>query len=961
MPEQDVIPFRGLDRASPAVQTEKGACRTLSGVARPPGRQGWVPAPKASKSGITGIQSLARQPLEDGPRLLALTDQAPNTIEAIDPATWSSVQLDALSGSDDTREIQSASVSKDTAVAVTSGAGVGKPETLKFLQGDTVTELPWPAPPTFSINWNQRDDGVPSGRYVFRVAWRMEDGTIGPASGPLFTTTPTGRSRNRPSKSRDDRGGDRTADPSGDRGVQQITYEAQISVDAYPNGQPSGGWPSRIEGLVIIVHPEAAGPSTTDVSAPDVPGYRISSFDGLPDPGTTATWKDPLESIIASTPHKTRTLVHHEIAAGALYSFNGRMIMGDVLYDYERPLLKHMVAGADGGSDFHLMMRADIETSQGTITRYSEPVGFSSSAAETVGFKQGSIYYRDSRARSWAWLVSQDYSGSIDAATWKVLDVQGAEPELKEAGNANFAYVEPGKDQVSLKSLETSNRDITGDDGWTDGTFRAQASTIARPLQDNSSKDPDTSKTLSIELSDVLASDENLESVRVSALIGATVDARGGGYGTADATLTLNVMDGTGSDANSIGGFSVSIDESDEGGEGVYEASDFPSSDAVELELKLEAKTTGEANGGEADVVAYAEADSIGLDLSTATGGQQASTDYAGTVDKVDRDGTRIVWSEVNRPLDLPVENLAYVAEDEDDPVLAITSNAAPVSEGQYGDYPLVVLGKNSIWSMRTGSNPFVQNVSPIAPNMGVVSRFAYTNANGPVYAATDRGVVRLTPTPDGIVSAALHDGSFLSSMDTDTSLAHFTSEQGRREVWLSAGGQVYVFTQTEGAWSTLPSSRASWTRLDGRLYGLAGGEAVAEGQAQETHEVIIETAPCFLGAPSTAKRLRDVWLVQGARPAGGTQLLHVRGIGDGAYGLDFVTDLSVTMRLSRGLVEAASFWLKTSASQESTFSGIGVRYEFREQRRPNAPVSDDNALLGAGATQSDLESDLSW
>jgi hypothetical protein len=882
---------------------------------------------------VTGLQSLSKQPLDNSPRLLAIQGGSPDTIEAIDPATWGTQTLESLSGSDNTRRLKTATVSRDTAVAITSGTGIGTPETLKIIRGDTVTNLPWPAPPQFSVTWSKREEGgAPAGTYVIRLAWRMEDGTVGPASGPLLTTTPEVDT--------------------------DATYGATISVDGYPGGKPSGGWPDRIEGLAIIVHPEAASSSATDVSAPDVPGYRVSSFDGLPDVGTTTTWKDSLESIIAAQSHDTRTLVHHGISAGALYSFNGRLILGDVAYDYERPQLAHMVSGADGGTDYHLTMRVDIETSQGTITRYAEPLGFSTSAADNVQMRQGTIFYRDRRARSWAWLVSQDYTGDIDAATWKTVQVQGTEAELKEAGNANFSYVEPGRDTISITTFGVTSKNVTDNSNWT-GNFSSSSTEIDSQDADSPGTEETNTTDLDVE-TNILGTDEDLSAVRVDLRCYVDVSASGGGYGSGDATISIGVLDGTGDSANVLDSRTFSADK-DTSVTGVKELSDFAAADAVAVRIETSADADATANGGSCTTTAGAEALDVDLDIVQRSGGTTEATDQAADSAERDRDATRLVWSEVNRPLDLPIENVAYVAEDADDPILAITSNAAPVSEGQYGDYPLLVLGRQSIWSLQTGSDPFVQGVSPIAPDMGVVSRTGFTNANGPVYVATDRGIARLTPTVDGVVSTQLHDGNFLDGLGPDTSLGYFTSEQGRREVWVATGGSVYVFSQGAQAWSTLPASRGRWARLEEELYGLDGGEAVLEGGGGSTYSTVIETAPCFLGAPSSAKRLRDVWLIQGARPTSSTQLLHVRGVGDGAYGLDYATDLSVTMRLSRGLVQAASFWLKSNAGEAATFSGVGVRYEYRDRRRPNAPVTDDGQLLGASATQSDLDTDLNW
>ena len=931
MSDQTSIPFAGLDLKNAAAHAPEGACRVLDGVVGPEGENGWVPAHEADAPGVPDLQSLARQPQEQSSRILAIRSGSPDELVAIDPDTYNVTTLRALTGSDDTRAVQSATVSQDTIAAVTSGSGVGSPEQLLIVRGDDVTDLPWPKPPTFSVQWKKRsgDDYAPAGTYVFRLAWRLEDGTLGPASGPLLTTTPIAE---------------------GD-----ATYEAELEITGYPDGQPSGGWADRVEGLTVIVHPEAAVTSATDVSAPDVPGFRVSGWDGVPAVGDTTTWSDSLEGIISAESHDTRTLVHHNVNAGAVYAFNGRLLMGDVAYDYEDPLLKQMVAGADGGTDYHLTMRVAIETNQGTIVRYADPLGFSASAARSAEIRQGLLFYRDSRARSWAWLVSEDYTGDMSAATWRRVEVQGTASELSAAGNANFAYVEPDRSSVDLATLSIATTDVTNDTAWTDPrSSSVSADAFSDPNPEDDPNDVNNNATLDVQ-TNVLGTDEELSLARFDLTARVSLITKGGGYGSGSATVVVSIEDGSG---NTLDSETVNVREDGEFNieQPTVQLNDFPVGDAEILRVETTATAQATANGGSAQVDSTAEVTLVEVDVSdSSTSGDTVPVDRDAANAKRDRDSTRLVWSEPQRPLDLPVENVVYVGENEDDPIMALTSNAAPVSEGQYGDYPILALGRRSIWSLQVGGDgAFVQGVSPIAPDMGIVSRKAWANANGPVLAVTDRGVVPLTPEVGETLSSQLHDGTFLPEMGADTTVGFF-SDEGRREVWVRHQDRTFVYSFPQGAWSTLPADRADWTRLDGSLYGVTpAGELQIEGAASSTYDVVIETAPSFLGAPSVLKRLRDLWLVQGTPPPKeNKQYLHVRSIADTAVGLDYTTDVSITMRMGRGVVVAMSVWLMADAQPGATFSGVGVRYDLRDGNTPRSPVNDEGKILGRDAAPS--------
>lgn len=939
MPEQTSLIFQGLDRASPAVQADPGACRVLEGAVRPAGRRGWVPAKEASSVGPTGLQSIARQSQEDGARLVAIRGASPDELVAIGVPGGSETPLGTLGGSDATRQLQAATVTRDTVLGVTSGAGIGSPESLRLLRGDTLTELPWPQPPAFSVSWSKRsgDDFVPPGTYVVRLAWRLEDGTIGPASGPLLTTTPDVPT--------------------------ETNFEATVEVTGYPGGQPSGGWTGRVEGLSIIVHPEAATTSATDVSAPDVPGFRVAGWDGVPAVGDTTTWRASLESIISSETHDSQTLIHHELSAGALYTYNKRLVMGDVAYDYELPLLEHMVQGAGSGTDYHLTMEVSIETSQGTITRYADPIGFSATEVQNVVFRQGLIFYRDARARSWQWLVADDYSGDFDAATWRPVDIQGVTSELKSAQNANFAYVEPSRDGTPLLASSVTDQDVTGNSNW---TAPLVSDVIATDDGSGSTTtDPSESNNASLDVAThILGVDETLSLARYDVLCEIVDESYDGGTGTAQATVTVSVEDGSGTtlEQETVDRTWTGTGSQDGATNEVVELDGFDPQDAAVIRVETSAQATAVANGGFAQITVTAEADPVEIAVADMTQAAAVSTDRAGAHAEEDRDRNRLIWSETLRPLDLPVENVTYVGEGEDDPIMGLASTAKPVSEGQYGDYPVLVLCRHSIWGAQVSDDPFVQSVSPITADMGIVGRSAFVNANGPIVAATDRGVVELTPSLERYLSTPLHDSSFLSALGPDTLVDFFTSEGGRREVWVDEGSDTYVFSIGDEAWSTLPVSRSDRQRVDDDLYAVGGGTLYQEAAASSTYDVVIETAPAFLEAPSALKRLRDAWLQQGAPvPAGNTQFLHVRSVADVAVGVDYTTDVAEPLRLHRGVVPAMSVWLKVDAPTSVSLIGVGVRYDLRDRSTPRATVSDDGELLGAGATQTDLDNDVDW
>lgn len=964
MPQRTRLSFQGLDRASPADRADPGACRVLDGAVAPEGRRGWVPAARPSGTAVTlddtqvsgfeitasfstppqGGLSLAEQVQDRGSRVLFLRkgSDAQNTsndrLLAADPSSGlAETALTELDGADDTREIQADTITKDTVVGVTSGSGVGTPESLLLLRGDSVTKMPWPKPPTFSVSWSERtgENFVPQGTYVVRLAWRLEDGTVGPASGPYVTTTP---------------------DPSGDNG-----FEAKITIEGYPSGQPSSAWTDRIAGLTVIVHPEA----TTDaaaVEALDVPGYRVTGWEGVPSQSDTTTWADSLEGIISGTAHEEHTLVHHNLSAGAVFSYNKRLILGDTEYDLEAPLLDHMIKGGGTGTDYHLTMRVRVQTSQGVITRYSAPIGFAASDATNVEVRGGIIYYRDGRALTWKWLVAQDYTGSnFDSATWEEASVQGTPNELQEAASSNFAYVTLPSQYVDLTARTFSDVDVTGNANWTDD-LKSEETESDTPRGSTSSSDTPHDAKLDLVGNNVISSSENLTQARFTVTLSVTEDERGAGRASASADITVSVLDANG---NTLDQATRSIDTV-QGTTEVIVLDGFQPANAEQLRVETEASASANASGDDsATASGAASAGPVEIEVADESGGSTVSVDRSAAHAETDRDPNRLVWSEPLRPLDLRAENVEYAGGDDRDSILGLASNAAEVSEGQYGDYPLLVLGRRSIRALSVGTDPFIVSSEVIAPDFGMVGRGAYCNANGPVLVATERGVAELTPTLQGYVSSPLHDpgGTFLGSLGAGTELAFYTDRQaGRREVWVCTNDKTYV-RSSGGAWSTLAQPRQDSARLGASLYGLDDdGTLRVEGVGEGGNTVTIRTAPSGLGAPSSVKRVRDAWVIMGHPPDPGQETYFLLlSHHETTQGIDYTTDLRAAMRLDRGLAQAFSTYLKAACRPDVTLIGVGLQHETRRPGRPLASLQLDEAQLGPAATKADLDAEVSW
>jgi hypothetical protein len=247
------------------------------------------------------------------------------------------------------------------------------------------------------------------------------------------------------------------------------------------------------------------------------------------------------------------------------------------------------------------------------------------------------------------------------------------------------------------------------------------------------------------------------------------------------------------------------------------------------------------------------------------SGGEPPMPDVQATNAEGPERGGRIVYSEPYQPGYLKAENRADV----DGRILALTSTGEPVSEGQFGQYPLLALCENSLWSLEVSSDPFISGISPLETDAGIVGRRAYANIGGQIIGATGEGVRQLTPRPQGEpLSAPLHDieGRFLTSLGPATAIGHFTDDSaGRRELWVSAGGRTWVYSLPHGTWSSISRARVSYARPNGQLHAVTSNrDTVRETSSSDAEQPFSIVSTVFhVGEVGMMERLRQILIQQ--------------------------------------------------------------------------------------------------
>jgi len=247
-------------------------------------------------------------------RLVALTRDA---LYVIDPDTGEARRVYTFPNVDDSRKAQFASIGNQLWIAVSSGAGVGGPDQVLTLIDDAVLTLDLPALPLVSgSKLSETDSALQAGTYAYRYAYVLQNGTLGAASRPFIITI----------------------------GSADEPATLRFEIEAFPETPPAE-WLSQVRGVAVFLTASAFALKETpsgDESAIDrvfnAPYYRIATMTTLATGATTRLdWTDAQEAIPTYPLLDDDQLTRHDIKAAAGFSYNKRLLLGDVAYDWRRP------------------------------------------------------------------------------------------------------------------------------------------------------------------------------------------------------------------------------------------------------------------------------------------------------------------------------------------------------------------------------------------------------------------------------------------------------------------------------------------------------------------------------------------------------------------------------------------------------------------------------------------------
>lgn len=122
----------------------------------------------------------------------------------------------------------------------------------------------------------------------------------------------------------------------------------------------------------------------------------------------------------------------------------------------------------------------------------------------------------------------------------------------------------------------------------------------------------------------------------------------------------------------------------------------------------------------------------------------------------------KLLVSDVNNPFFFPVSSRVSVGDGE---IYALSSQTKAISEGQFGDYPLIAFCSDGIWALSVNSTGVYGTAKPFSRDV-LTNTESITQTDGSILFVTQRGLMELNGGQVNLLSGELEGYNFTSGLD---------------------------------------------------------------------------------------------------------------------------------------------------------------------------------------------------
>ena len=269
---------------------------------------------------------------------------------------------------------------------------------------------------------------------------------------------------------------------------------------------------------------------------------------------------------------------------------------------------------------------------------------------------------------------------------------------------------------------------------------------------------------------------------------------------------------------------------------------------------------------------------------------------------RIDYKPNRILVSDVYQPRSLRADYVRYVGSNASDQVVGMTVNLNPVSEGQFGSFPINVLCRYSCSLIEVSSNASTSDLLGTSrfttQDRGCIGRLAFYAIQGATFFASHDGIWTLSPDLDEHpislpISEQVNPYSISKRLNANTAIGIYRdSVMGRQEVWIAtrpkdeeSSGEyddylsivddaesiegfeslVYVFSYEHKRWSWLTRRRKCFVEFASRIWGAESVDSNYENDYNSTLTMRfqLQTVPYGSGDDSQRKRMKGMQIRQ--------------------------------------------------------------------------------------------------
>lgn len=225
----------------------------------------------------------------------------------------------------------------------------------------------------------------------------------------------------------------------------------------------------------------------------------------------------------------------------------------------------------------------------------------------------------------------------------------------------------------------------------------------------------------------------------------------------------------------------------------------------------------------------------------------------------------RVRLSETNQPFVFKADKTYSIGQSSNEEVTGFAVNTLDVSSGQYGQYPLYVLCRHSIWALEQSEDPLIafQRLTPVSLSHGVKDSTQVTNIGRSIALIYNDGLFLLAGSDTPEIGRAIADYPNKETIDFDSAILSSRRRGADDEILLSDGSTTYVYNLTYQRWYAITRNRAQWFMANGKTYGVDDAGNIYDESDYQAGGVAftVKYDPIHLGSPEMLKRLFAVYM----------------------------------------------------------------------------------------------------